>query len=136
MSSDYVKNADGHYECPYCGEVKKKQNTMHYHLKKHNGNLGYECNICKKEFIHKQALEVHKATHTKEVKKMIKCDKCDFEAVTKANVRIHQMRIHYKKEVAAILERKEDCFGSCTVCEKEFASGTAFYYHAQECITL
>ena len=137
MPFEYTKNEAGEYVCPHCGETKKKQNTMHYHLKKHTGNLGYECNICKKEFLHKQALDVHKATHTKEKKQMLQCDHegCEFQAVTKANMRIHAMRIHYKKETAAILKKNGTCFG-CESCSKEFASGTAFYYHAWDCLEI
>ena len=113
---------------------------MHYHLKKHTGNLNYECNICKKEFVHKQALDVHKATHhvEKEKRKMISCDfkDCEFEAITKANVRIHMMRKHYKEDIEQILKKRDDCFGECTSCKKDFASDTAFYYHAWNCLEI
>jgi len=138
MPLNYEKNEAGEYVCGKCGEIKKRQNTMHYHLKKHDGNLGFECNICKKQFLHKNSLDLHKeAKHTEDRKKSMVCTKkdCEFTALTKANMLIHHMRIHYKKESNAILNKSEGLY-SCTKCSTDYKSGTAFFYHAYSCLEL
>ncbi len=92
----YKKNKDGNFVCPTCGEVKEKQNTMFYHMQSHVGKLPYECNICKKSFVQKQELLLHKQRkHADEEEKKIKAvfseikcpfDNCDFSNIRKGNV--------------------------------------------------
>jgi len=134
-SSKYIKNEQGHFVCPNCNVVKEKQNTMYYHMLKHEGKLPYECDICKKDFLQKTSLEVHKASkHKISTKKdnMYKCciDNCNFEAVTKANRRIHVIRKHFKNEIDDIMDENNVCL----CCKNQFHSMTAFYYHALGCI--
>jgi hypothetical protein len=134
-SSKYIKNEQGFFVCPNCNIVKEKQNTMYYHMLKHEGKLPYECDICKKEFLQKTSLEVHKASKHKNPttkEKMYKCciTNCSFEAVTKANRRIHVIRKHFKNEVDDILGEDNTCLS----CKTEFQSSTAFFYHAINCI--
>ena len=138
MSSKYIRNSEGLFVCPTCNEVKAKQNTMYYHMKKHEEKLPYECNICKKEFIQKDSLELHmlarhKDKNTKNVN-MFKCPfkGCEFEALTKGNCRIHCLRKHFKDEINTIIDENN----SCTNCKKSFPSNTAFYYHALDCISI
>ena len=133
--SKYIKNEQGYFVCPNCNIVKEKQNTMYYHMLKHEGKLPYECDICKKEFLQKTSLEVHKISkHKDQTKKenMYKCcfDNCSFEAVTKANRRIHVIRKHFKNEIDDIIDDNN----SCASCKNHFQSTTAFYYHALSCI--
>lgn len=136
MSSKYIKNEQGWFVCPSCNVVKQNQNTMYYHMKKHEGKLPYECSICNKDFIQKTSLELHMLSKHKDknVKKVdtFKCpfEGCDFEALTKANRRIHCLRKHYKNEITNILDENN----TCTACKGSFLSNTAFYYHALTCI--
>ena len=105
-------------------------------MKKHEGKLPYECNICKKDFIQKTSLELHMLSKHKDknTKKSetFKCpfDNCEFEALTKANRRIHCLRKHFKDEISNILEENS----TCSACKGSFLSNTAFYYHALGCI--
>lgn len=136
MCSKYVKNEKGWFVCPSCNVVKQKQNTMYYHMKKHEGKLPYECNICKKDFIQKTSLELHMLSKHKDknVKKIdsFRCpfEGCEFEALTKANRRIHCLRKHFKNEIIQILEENN----TCGCCKNSFLSNTSFYYHALDCI--
>jgi hypothetical protein len=102
-------------------------------MKNHEGKLPYECDICKKDFIQKRSLELHKLRHADKKVKAFKCcvDDCKFEANTKANRRIHCMRKHFKNETDKILGDNNDC----TSCKTTFSSITAFYYHAIKCVS-
>ena len=135
MCSKYIKNDNGDFVCPSCDVVKKNQNTMYYHMKKHEGKLQYECDICKKDFVQRSSLELHKISKHKNLPKehMFACpfDDCTFESITKANRRIHCLRKHFKDEVELILENNH-----CKTCDVQFQSPTAFYYHAADCISV
>jgi KRAB domain-containing zinc finger protein len=137
MASKYIRNESGHFVCPNCEVVKKNQNTMYYHMKKHEGKLPFECDICKKDFVQKSSLEVHKLSKHKTVKKeveMFKCVfvNCDFKSITKANRRIHCLRKHFHDEVSEIMDDNNNCSN----CNKTFLSQTAFYYHVSSCIKI
>ena len=139
MTYSYTKNAEGLYVCPHCNVTKKKQNTMHYHLKTHDTRLPYECNFCKREFLHASTLELHKrAQHSKENEKLMKCNvpHCDFKGtLTKANLLIHFIRKHCAEEAQAALNICE-AGHVCKICEKNTKSLTAYHYHAISCITI
>ena len=136
MTYVYQKNADGDFVCPDCGKIvpKGKQNTMHYHMKKHEGNLPFECSFCKKAFLHAQTLAVHiSARHSKQDAAMLKCPCCPYKTLTKANRIIHYLRKHCSSE----LERFATNALTCPVCSKETKSQTAFIYHISTgCIEL
>jgi hypothetical protein len=138
--SKYTKNDAGDFVCQSCGIVHKNQNTMHYHMKRHEDKLDFECNICFKEFIQKRSLELHmlarhapeNAVDSKESVDKYKCvvEGCSFRSLTKGNRRSHCMRKHFKEETDALLEEHN----GCRVCKKEFPSSSAFYYHSINCI--
>lgn len=134
MNSKYIKNKNGEFVCPSCSVVKKKQNTMFYHMKKHEGKLPYVCNICSKDFIQKSSLELHKLSKHKNEKnnnEFYSCPfpDCDFKSLTKANTRIHTIRKHFSEEIEDI---DDELY--CLSCKKQFQSQTAFLYHAIDCI--
>ena len=139
MGYEYKKNADGHFVCPHCGETKRLQSTMHYHMKRHEGKLPFECKICKKSFLHASTLELHKkAQHQKEQERMFKCPMpgCTYEGtLTKANLLIHYVRKHCKDEAAAS-NGADNAAPKCKHCEKECKSLTAFHYHLVGCMRL
>ena len=104
---------------------------MHYHLKKHSGDLPHECGTCGKKFAQKQSLELHIQWNHQEDKNIYECPVrgCGFKATTWANRRIHFLRKHCKDEITAIQDDH-----TCKICQKTFNSSTAFYYHAADCI--
>jgi len=134
MTYVYEKDASGNYVCPHCKVTKKNQNTMHYHMKKHEGHLPFVCPTCKKEFLHKQTLDLHNAArHSDKEEASFKCPCCPYKTLTKANRVIHFMRKHCEAEVA-----KFSTAGlTCPSCKKECNCQTAFLYHiAANCIQL
>ncbi len=134
MTYTYTKNAAGEYVCPICQATKKNQNTMHYHLKKHEGHLPFECPTCKKEFLHSQTLAVHiAAKHSKEEAAALKCPCCPYKTQTKSNRIIHFMRKHCAEDVEKLGPKDN----TCPTCAKVCNSSTALLYHLSTgCITL
>ena len=134
MTYTYQKNAEGLFVCGICQAVKKNQNTMHYHMKKHEGHLPFECKICKKEFLHSQTLALHiSARHSKEEAANLKCPCCSYKTLTRANRIIHFIRKHCEEELKLFSKSSL----TCPTCKKECNSQTAFLYHiASSCIIL
>jgi DNA-directed RNA polymerase subunit RPC12/RpoP len=128
----YIRNEQGHYVCPECGAIKAKQNTMHYHMKTHEGHLPFKCQTCKKEFLHSQTLALHiSARHSKNEANYITCPSCPFKSLTKSNCIVHFMRRHCEEEVKLFSKNGLTCS-----CEKVCNSNTAFLYHISQCIEL
>jgi hypothetical protein len=133
----YVRNANGQFVCPECGETKDRQNTMFYHMKKHSGITSYKCKEagCQKGFIQKSGLQQHMAqAHPNTIddsnpytKQTWSCPSCPHTCRMKANMTIHIARKHMK-EIPPYSD-------SCSGCNKHFASATAYYYHALSCLT-
>ncbi len=138
--NNYIKNDAGHFVCPHCNIVKEKQNTMFYHLQTHEGKLPYECNLCKKSFVQKQELALHKlrkhAEQEEQVDRIV-CpfDNCEFTDVRKGNVRVHCIRIHGREYLTdEIFGRNDDGTWSCNLCQHEAGSQAAILYHLSTCL--
>lgn len=144
MTFTYIKNEDGNFVCPDCGAIKKRQNSMHYHMKKHQDELNHICKVCKKGFLQKQTLELHiRSKHPELVKaeqqdlKRYKCpmDNCNFTALTKGNCVIHCLRIHFQEEMKDVMNIHNDTKTiTCNECDTEFHNSCGFYYHCKDCI--
>ncbi len=136
----YKKNKEGKFVCPTCGDIKEKQNTMFYHMQTHAGKLPYECNICKKSFVQKQELLLHKQRkHTEEDKKtltkfMCPFDSCEFSNDRKGNVRTHCMRIHATEYITKDVIKYDGINYNCTVCNYKSSSLPGIYYHFSTCL--
>lgn len=145
MPLKYIKNEEGLFQCPDCGITKKNQNTMHYHMKKHEEQLGNICKICKKGFLQKQTLDLHiRSKHSDMVKdieihpKQFKCPikECEFSSLTKGNCIIHYLRIHCQDKIQDIMTINDDNKTiHCNKCDNNFNNSCAFYYHCKKCIT-
>jgi DNA-directed RNA polymerase subunit RPC12/RpoP len=146
MTIKYIKNTDGDFVCPDCGVIKKRQNSMHYHMKKHMEELNYVCKACNKGFLQKQTLDLHIRskhpelckTNDEEDEKKFSCpfDDCSFKALTKGNCIIHCLRLHFQDEMKKIMEVNNEVKTIlCNECNHEFHSSSAFYYHCKGCMT-
>lgn len=142
MVYEYIRNEQGHFVCPRCKQVEVNQNTMHYHMKRHEGQLPFQCNICKKEFLYQSSLDFHHLSkhcedNEKQKAQKFKCPvpNCPFQDMRKGNVRIHFLRIHCIEDIQRILQHTNEKF-CCTACKKPFQSSTAFHYHAASCISI
>jgi hypothetical protein len=130
MVYTYTKNAAGEFVCHICGDTKKNQNTMHYHLKKHEGKLPFECTVCHKEFLHSSVLALHVAArHSKDPAGTLTCPLCPFKTLTKANRILHFIRHHCTEEINKFTSACTNP-NTCPGCSKECNSSTAFLYHA------
>jgi len=140
MSMNYIRTPEGHFLCPEpgCGAIKKRQNTMHYHMKKHAGAMTHACEVagCGAAFIQKSGLDQHRAQkHNDSV--AWNCPCCDHASKMKANLIIHIGRKHGSGWIPP-LDKSGACSGcsdSTSGCSKTFESATAYYYHAVMCFT-
>lgn len=141
-ASKYTRNADGHFVCPYCSDVKKKQNTMHYHIKRvHDKILPFQCKQCEDQpkFLQKSSYLHHLATshpenpHPSEQEKnmyaeiVYNCTACSQSSHTKANVIIHYARTHSDWIPPFVKDEP------CSSCNKVFQSSSAYLYHSVSC---
>jgi KRAB domain-containing zinc finger protein len=137
MTFEYIRNEQGLFVCPHCKVTKTRQNTMHYHLKKHEGKLPFQCSTCKKEFQFQQTLDLHRlAKHCDVTDKKFKCPfaNCEFQSLTEGNRRIHFLRKHCAEDIQRIQDANNQF--QCTACKKSFKSSTAFHYHASSCVNI
>ena len=145
MVYTYVRNEDGDFVCPHCQKVVcgDNQSTMHYHLKKHAGDLPHECKHCKDRFPqldllrrHERARHPDKRTPTDE-DEVYECphETCHYSSLTKANRRIHYFRVHMKDIIDTTVRKTDDKY-ICNTCNKEMNSHTSLYYHIGDCIQL
>ena len=137
----YIKNDKGEFVCPQCNIVKKRQNSMHYHMKKHLEELDHVCKVCKKGFLQKQTLDLHMRSKHPELEKeeanRFGCpfEDCTFSALTKGNCIIHCLRVHYQEELKEKMQQDpETKVITCTDCDTEFSSSCGFYYHCKKCM--
>ena len=123
--------------CGICSEVKEKQNTMHYHLQKHEGKMPHACSHCEKRFYQKYALDDHiKLRHsTKPVEANIKCpfDNCSEKFHKKEHARVHIARNHLRDYLNPWIQKKKDSkIHTCGNCNTDFNSYPAILYHVMD----
>jgi hypothetical protein len=142
MPLKYVKNTEGHFVCPTCGITKRRQNSMHYHMKKHLEEVNHICQYCNKTFLQKQTLDLHQRSKhadqlANDTHRAFSCpfQGCEFQSHTKGNCVIHCLRVHFQEEILPYLHyHPENRSYSCRHCREAFQSTSAFYYHIKNCI--
>jgi uncharacterized Zn-finger protein len=135
MVFEYKKNEAGHYVCGICNVVKEKQNTMHYHLQRHEGKMAYDCKDCQKKFYQKYALDDHIKMHHSEKEPSIKCpfENCTEAFHKKEYCRVHMARTHLKEFLEPWINKMADSkLFSCGYCKKECKSYPAILYHVMD----
>jgi hypothetical protein len=160
-TTKYIKNADGHFVCPYCAVVKEKQNTMHYHIKTaHTKDLPFECKKCDSHprFCQRNAYLRHLASvhpddpHDEPNATPTSDSDCgDKSAAAVANPyagvyytcpapscehKSHtkgNVRIHFIRTHCKDWIPAFEKGTPCTGCGKECASSSAYLYHAPTC---
>lgn len=136
----YIRNENNEFVCPDCGIIKKNQNTMHYHMKKHEGSLPHQCKYCKSKFQQLRVLNLHISARHPETEiaqnaETFDCPACEYSSLTKANRRIHYFRLHMKDIIEKNVVKCEDGY-ECSNCNKSLKSQTAIYYHIGDCVKL
>jgi len=135
MVFEYKKNEAGHYVCSVCGVTKEKQNTMHYHMQRHEGTMSYECKDCDMKFFQKYTLDTHiKMVHTKKEPE-IKCPfaDCNERFHKKEYCRVHIARNHIRNMLEPWIVKAEGSkIYSCDCCKKECKSYPAILYHVMD----
>ena len=140
MTLTYFKNDQGQFVCPHCNITMARQNSMHYHMKKHMDELNHVCKTCKKGFLQKQTLDLHmRSKHPENVAEDVKrfaCpfDGCNFNSLTKGNCVIHCLRIHFQDEMKECMKVNNDKQIICQTCDQTFQSSCSFYYHCKKCM--
>ena len=136
MVFEYTKNEQGHYVCGKCGATKEKQNTMHYHLQRHEGTMSYACSVvdCAKKFYQKYALDEHVKLHHSKPVEGITCPWTDCKNTfhKKEHCRVHIARNHLKDYLAPLIKKKDGNVHTCTHCKKDYNSYPAILYHVMD----
>ena len=136
MVFTYKKNEQGLYVCTVCNETREKQNTMYYHILKHEGTKSYACSHCDKKFYQKYALDNHiQLTHSTAPIVGIQCpfDSCKGTFQKKEHCRAHIARNHLRKLLDPLIQKKKDSkVHNCTTCNREFNSYPAILYHVMD----
>jgi hypothetical protein len=141
-TTNYIRDEQGNFQCPFCEKKSEKQNTMYYHIKKnHHQDYKYICPHCPGEarkFVQRSAYLQHLAnghpdeaapTNNPYIGVSYSCPCCEHTAKTKANILIHYARTHCKDWIPPFTKGM-----NCKSCDKQFASSTAYLYHAVQCI--
>lgn len=150
MGIEYVKDANGHFVCQHkdCKFTTDKQNTMCYHVKRHNADFKFTCKEsgCNMGFIQKSGYLHHMAAKHPNVTeiclggdekikniyadKQYTCTVCKHKCRTKANILVHYARLHAEGWIPTYSKENP----SCTTCKKEFQSIASYLYHCTGCI--
>ena len=132
MVFQYTKNDAGLYVCGICSETREKQNTMHYHLKKHEGVMPHACSQCDKAFVQKQGLDDHVRIHHSGAEPPLTCpfNDCAKKFQAKGQLRVHIARNHIRTMVDKWISKVEATGNfHCSHCNEDKKSESAILYH-------
>ena len=143
MPYEYVRLADGSFQCPHCEYTKTYQSAVHMHITaKHSGAFKHKCPAtgCLREFAQKQPLTAHIAASHPELLEtpaaQYPCPHtgCNKEFRLKQQVRSHYMVKHRGAEIRKLLGTTDEGELMCTHCGKICNSMPAFTYHVVACL--
>lgn len=149
----YQRDENSNLMCDQCSFKPKpttknphgNPGTLHYHIKsKHEGDFAHTCTVCQHSFLHKMTLDTHMAARHPEKQPKVPLQTytcpvngCNFEALTKANRRIHFLRKHCsdavrENTIEVEIDNKKQF--QCKCCQEVLKSSTSFHYHIAKCL--
>ena len=102
-----------HYDCPICGKELGDASARSKHIRRHDGNVAFECELCSEVFPQIRLIESHVKTHTL---RGAKCKVCLLYFADRSSARRHLVKIHgLSPNSNQIEDHMEDCLGDSTL---------------------